>query len=103
MPDSLQAMPTRADDDGCSLSTCRTPMQCREIVRHNLQRIQKIIQILNFADWSQPAHRHANRLPQNCRFTDARIGDAQRAVFILHSLETLVHVAKKTNILSEPN
>ena len=101
VPDAFETMSARADDDRRGLSACCTPVQVCKIVGHDLQRVQHIIEILNFTDGSQAAHGHPNRLPQDRRFPNARIHHAQRAVFFLHPFETLVYIAKEADILTE--
>ncbi len=101
VPDALQPMSARAHDDRRLLSACGTPAQGGQVVAHDLQRVQHIIEILNFRDRAQSAHGHADGLPEDGGFADARVGHAQRAVFFLHALEALVDVAEESHILTE--
>ena len=78
-------------------------MQGCKIIRHNLQGIQDIIKVLDFGNGSQSAHCHADGLSQDRRFADARICHAHGAVFFLHPLEALVHIAELAHVFTERN
>ncbi len=101
MPDAFQTMTARPHNDRRGLSANCTPVQIRQIVGHDLQRVQNVIEVLDFTNWAQTAHRHADRLPKDCHLADTGVGHAQRAVLFLHALETLVHVTEETNILAK--
>ena len=101
MPDALQPVAACADNDRRSLSADRAPVQAGQVIRHNLQRVQQIIEILDLTDRAEAAHGHADCLAQDGHFADAGVGHAQCAIFFLHSLKTLVHVAQVTDILAK--
>ena len=92
VPHPFQPVSTGADNDGRFLPPPRAPTHRRQIIRHDLQGVQNVIEVLDFGDGAQAAHGHANRLSHNRRLADARVADAQVAVFGLQTRHRLVHI-----------
>ena len=101
VPDALQAVAAGAHDDRRLLPAGGAPVQRRQVVGHDLQGVEQVIEVLDLGDRAQAAQGQADRLPEDGRFADAGIGDAQRAVFLLQAAEALVDVAQLADILAK--
>src|SRR5262245_31361614 len=101
MPDTFEPVPARSDDDRSLLPAVCSPPEVCQIVRDNLERIQKVIQVLDLRHRSQPAHGHADRLPDNGGFPNPGVGNALDAVFLLEVSPSLIDTAKMADIFSK--
>src|SRR5690606_10068763 len=101
MENPFQAMTTGADNQGCLLPASRAPTQVGEVVCHNLEGIEQIIEILNLGNWTQSAQCQANALTEDCGFAYTSIGDAKDAVFILQTAKALVDITQVTNVFTK--
>ncbi len=61
----------------------------------------KIVEVLDIADGPQAAHGGADRLAENGRLPDPRVGEAQVAVLCLQSLEHEVHITQPPDVLAD--
>jgi len=91
VPNAFKSVTTGADDEGRLLATRRAVPNRGEIVAHDLQGVVEVVEVLDFCNGTQAAHRHAYALPQNGAFADARVADANLPKFFLHALHHLVH------------
>src|SRR5574340_1744203 len=101
MPDALQSVPARTHDHRCALTTCCAPVQSSQIVRHDLEGIQQVIEILDLADRPQAAHGHADGLSENGGLPDPGVGHTPITVLFLKTLEALVDVPEAANVLTK--
>ncbi len=101
MPDAFQTVAPRAHDDRRFLAAARAPVQRRQIVGEDLQGVEYVIQVLDFGDGAQAAHRQADGLPDNRRLADARVGHAQGAILGLQAGESLIHAAQPADVFAK--
>ena len=101
MPHAHQPVPPGADDDRRDLPARGAPEHGGEVVRGDLQRVEEVVQVLNFGNGAQAAHRHANGLADDGGFPNAGVGNPQFAVFGLQALEALVHAAQIAHIFAK--
>src|SRR4051812_16931998 len=100
MPDAFEPVPASADDDGSLLSTVRAPSKAGQIVRDDLQGVEKIVQILDLGNGPQSSKRHADGLSHDGRFANTGIGDALRPIFFLKVRPALIDSAEQSDVLS---
>jgi hypothetical protein len=101
VPDAFEAMPPRADDGGCLLPAGAAPARRSEVVRHDLQRVQHVIEVLDLRDRPKSAERRADGLTQDRRFANSGVGDADGTVLFLQARASLVDVAELADVLAE--
>ena len=101
MPNAFKSVSACANDCRCFLSATSSPLHCRQIITHQLQCIEEIIQILNLNDWFESSHGKTNSLTKYRGLTDACIGNAQESILCLQSTESLIHIAQLSYIFAE--
>src|SRR5205814_8037882 len=101
MPDPFESMSARADDDRRFLTAGAAPAHRGEIVRHDLQRVQQVIEILNLRDRTQSAQRGADRLSYDRALANAGIGDEPQSEFFLETGAVLIHVAELADVFAD--
>src|SRR6266576_2367975 len=94
-------MAARPDDDRALLPARGAPADRGQIVGHDLQRIENVVEILDLGDGPQSAQRGADGLADDRRLADAGVADAQQAVLFLQSGASLVDVAEFSDVLTE--
>ncbi len=77
------------------------PAHGGEIVGHDLQRVQHVVEILDLRDGTQAAHRGADGLAEDRALADAGVHDARDAVLFLQAEAALVDVAELADVLAE--
>ena len=78
-------------------------MQRRQVVRHRLQGVEHVIEILDLGDGAQAAQHQADALPQDGRLADAGIADAEVAVFLLQPRHRLIDAAEIAHVFAKSN
>ena len=101
VPNAFQSVTAGADDEGRLLATRRTVAYRGEVVAHDLQGVVEVVEVLDFCNGTQAAHRHAYALPQNGAFADARVADANLPKLFLHALHHLVHSSDAARVFPE--
>ena len=101
MPDADQPVTLRPDDHGRLLTADAAPVNRRQVVRSVLERVQQVVEVLDVADRPQATHRTAGGLAEDCRLSDAGVGQSQLAVLRLQALEHQVHVAQPPHVLAD--
>src|SRR5688500_4522701 len=76
-------------------------MQSCQIVRKCLQRVNKVIQILNFSDWFKTSQCKSNALPYYRTLANTCICHPQLTVFLLKTSKALVNISDLSYILSK--
>src|ERR1700694_2246926 len=101
VPDADEPVTLGPDHERRLLTTDGAPVQRRQVIRRDLQCIEEVVEVLDVADRPQPAHRRADRLAEDRRLADARVGQTQVAVLRLQALEDEVDVAKLAHVLAD--
>ena len=101
MPDALEAVAAGADDQRGFLSADSTVTQGGQVVAEDLQAIKQVIEILDLGNGPEAAHGHAQSLPDDGGLADARIGNAQLAIFLLQAFQGLVHASDIAHVLAK--
>ena len=101
VPDALQAMAARADDERAFLAAVGAVLQRGDVVGEGLQAVEEVVEILDFGDGAQAAHGHAKALTNDGCLADAGVENAAFAIFILQAGEALVYVANLAEIFAE--
>src|SRR5256712_3544902 len=101
VPDPLQPMALRPDEDGRLLPTRGAEVERREIVGRDLQRVKQVVDVLDVDDGPEAAERGADPLTDDRGLADAGVGDAQLAVLGLQTFEHEVHVAELAHVLAD--
>src|SRR5688572_18902256 len=101
MPDTFEAMAAGADDDRGLLASGGAPAQRRQVVGHDLERVEQIVEVLDLGDRAQPAQGHPDRLADDRELPDAGVRDPQVAVLLLQVREALVDVAQTADVLTQ--
>jgi len=103
MEDPFQAVATGTDDDGGFLPAGGAPAQVGQVVCHNLQGVEQVIQVLDFSNRPQAPQGHADGLAEDGGFTDAGIRDTQGTIFFLKAAEALVDIAQLAHVFTKGN
>ena len=101
VPDALETMPAGADDDRRLLPALGPPAQRRQIVRHDLQRVEQVIEVLDLGDGADPAQGEPDRLTQDCHLANPGVRHPQLAVLLLQADKTLIDVAQLAQVLAK--
>ena len=101
MPDADQPVALGPDHDRGLLSADCPPVQRRQVVGCDLERIEEIVQVLDVAYRPQAAHGRADRLAQDRRLPNSRVGQPQLAVLGLQTFEDEVDVAEAAHVLAD--
>src|SRR5260370_1406789 len=94
-------MSARADDHRALLTAARAPAGRREVIGHDLNRVQQVIEILNLRDRPQPAQRGTDRLADDRAFANSGVGHTKLSVFFLKAGATLIDVAEFSDVFAE--
>src|SRR5688500_11764242 len=101
MPDPFEAMAAGAEDHRRLLAAGRAPAQRREVVRHDLQRVQEIVEVLNLRDGPEAAQRGTDGLAGDRALADAGVHHPPGAVLFLQTQAALVDVAELADVFAE--
>ena len=101
MPDALQPVSSRTDNDRRLLAALCPPVERCQIVGQDLKRVEKVIKILNLGNRPQPTQGHAHCLTDNGCLADTCIGDSEFAILELQSGASLVDATQQADILAK--
>ena len=94
-------MAAGAEDDRGLLPAVGAPAERGQIVRGDLQRVEEIVQVLDFRDRPEAPHCHPNCLAHDRRLTNAGISDPLRPVLLLQLGPFLVHASEQADVLAD--
>ena len=71
-----------------------------QVVGRVLKRIHEVVEVLDVADGLEAPHGAAGCLPEDGRFADAGVGEAQLSVLGLQAFEHQVDVSQPSDVLA---
>ncbi len=101
VPDALQPVAARADDDRRFLPAARAPVERGQVVGQDLQAVEQVVEVLDFGDGAQAAQGQPDGLADDGGLANAGVGDAQAAVLLLQPGPGLIDAAEVADILAE--